>query len=512
MKTYIDLIEQTFDFPTEEFKVEKNELLFNNVPLMDIIKQYGTPLKLTYLPKISDHIQNAKRFFNNSLKKYNYKGHYTYCYCTKSSHFRFVLEEALKNDIHIETSSAYDLPIVRELYNAGKIEKDIFILCNGYKRPLYTNYIAELANDGFENCIPILDNLSELDYYDAAVKGPLQLGIRVAADEEPNFEFYTSRLGIRYNDINELYKNKIQGSNKYSLKLLHFFINTGIKDTAYYWSELSRFMYKYCELKKICPELDTVDIGGGFPIKTSLQFTYDYQYITDQIIENIQWICEKNNVPVPNIFTEFGSYTVGESGAVIYSVLDQKLQNDKELWYMIDGSFITHLPDAWGLNQKYIMLAVNNWDNIYHKVNLGGLTCDSMDYYNSEAHTSEVFLPKVEPDETQYIGFFHTGAYQESLGGYGGIQHCLIPAPKHVLIDRDEDGNITTELFAPEQDSESMLKILGYSPKSKHSAPLGQKNKDTQILEEVEPVPSNGIAKKGTARRGKTVKVKEVGK
>jgi arginine decarboxylase len=423
-----------------------------------------------------------------------------------------VLEEALKNDIHIETSSAYDLPIVRELYNAGKIEKDIFILCNGYKRPLYTNYIAELANDGFENCIPILDNLSELDYYDAAVKGPLQLGIRVAADEEPNFEFYTSRLGIRYNDINELYKNKIQGSNKYSLKLLHFFINTGIKDTAYYWSELSRFMYKYCELKKICPELDTVDIGGGFPIKTSLQFTYDYQYITDQIIENIQWICEKNNVPVPNIFTEFGSYTVGESGAVIYSVLDQKLQNDKELWYMIDGSFITHLPDAWGLNQKYIMLAVNNWDNIYHKVNLGGLTCDSMDYYNSEAHTSEVFLPKVEPDETQYIGFFHTGAYQESLGGYGGIQHCLIPAPKHVLIDRDEDGNITTELFAPEQDSETMLKILGYSPKSKHTAPVGQKNKDTQVLEEVEPNPSNGVAKKGAARRGKTVKVKEVGK
>jgi arginine decarboxylase len=184
--------------------------------------------------------------------------------------------------------------------------------------------------------------------------------------------------------------------------------------------------------------------------------------MADQVIENIQWICEKNNVPVPNIFTEFGSYTVGESGAVLYSVLDQKLQNDKELWYMIDGSFITHLPDAWGLNQKYIMMAINNWDNPHHKVNLGGLTCDSMDYYNSEAHTSEVFLPRIDDGETQYIGFFHTGAYQESLGGYGGIQHCLIPAPKHVIIDRDAEGKIITRLFAPEQTSESMLKILGY--------------------------------------------------
>ena len=68
----------------------------------------------------------------------------------------------------------------------------------------------------------------------------------------------------------------------------------------------------------------------------------------------------------------------------------------------------------------------------------------------------------ITDEEPLYIGFFHTGAYQESLGGYGGIQHCLIPAPKHVLIDRDEDGVISTKLFAPEQTSVSMLKVLGY--------------------------------------------------
>lgn len=462
MKSYIDLIEQTFEFPSEEFRVENNELIFNGVPLMDIIREYGTPMKITYLPKIGEHIQNAKRIFNNAIKKYKYKGQYTYCYCTKSSHFQFVVEEALKNGIHLETSSAFDIEIIKDLYKREKIDKDIFIICNGYKRELYTNNVSDLLNNGFRNCIPILDNLKELDAYDVSVKGPVKLGIRIAADEEPNFEFYTSRLGIRYNDVNTLYKERIKDNPKYSLKMLHFFINTGMKDTAYYWSELSRFIYKYCELKKICPELDTIDIGGGFPIKTSMAFEYDYEYMADQVIENIQWICEKNNVPVPNIFTEFGSYTVGESGAVLYSVLDQKLQNDKELWYMIDGSFITHLPDAWGLNQKYIMMAINNWDNPHHKVNLGGLTCDSMDYYNSEAHTSEVFLPRIEDGETQYIGFFHTGAYQESLGGYGGIQHCLIPAPKHVIIDRDADGKIITRLFAPEQTSESMLKILGY--------------------------------------------------
>ena len=464
MKTYYDLIDQTFEFPTREFNVENNELMFNNVPLMDIVKEYGTPLKLTYLPKITEHIEHAKLLFRNALKRYNYKGNYTYCYCTKSSHFRFVLDEVMKNNVHLETSSAYDIPIIRELYKAGKVNESTYIICNGYKRPLYTQYISDLINEGFTNCIPVLDNLKEIESYENSITADtVNFGIRIATDEEPNFAFYTSRLGVRYSDVNELYRSKIAPNEKFKLKMLHFFINTGIKDSAYYWSELSRFMYKYCEMAKICPELDSIDIGGGMPIQTSFQFTYDYQAMIDQIVESIQWICNKNNVPVPNIFTEFGSFTVGESGAVIYKVIDQKLQNDKELWYMIDGSFITQLPDSWGLGQKYIMLSVNNWENPYQKVNLGGLTCDSHDFYNTETHSADLYLPIFDQDaEDQYIGLFHTGAYQEALGGYGGIQHCLIPAPQHVIVDKDEDGNLRSRLFAPEQNSEVMLKILGY--------------------------------------------------
>ena len=34
--------------------------------------------------------------------------------------------------------------------------------------------------------------------------------------------------------------------------------------------------------------------------------------------------------------------------------------------------------------------------------------------------------------------------------------------PKHILIDKDADGNITTELFSEQQKSEDLLKILGY--------------------------------------------------
>lgn len=462
---YHNLISQTFDFPQEGFNVIDNQLYFHDIPLMDIIKQYGTPLKISYLPKISQQIQKAKRYFKVAMAKVDYQGDYTYCYCTKSSHFSFVLEEALKNDIHIETSSAYDMEIVKELHNRGLLSRDNYIVCNGYKRDLYKEYISDLINDGFINLIPVLDNKNELDYYEQNIEKKAKIGIRIASEEEPKFEFYTSRLGIRYKDIVPFYLEKLKGNDKFEVKMLHFFINTGIRDTVYYWSELSKCLKVYCELKKVCPSLDSLNIGGGLPIKNSLSYEFDYEYIIQEVVAQIKEFCNNNGVEEPNIFTEFGSFTVGESGAALYSILDIKQQNDTEIWYMIDSSFITTLPDTWGIGQKFIMLGINHWDKEYQRVNLGGLTCDSQDYYNSEAHISQVFLPKIDisPDEEPlYLGFFHTGAYQESIGGYGGTQHCLVPAPKHVIINRDEDGEYYTSIFSKEQSWKSMLKILGY--------------------------------------------------
>ncbi|MBW6478949.1 MAG: arginine decarboxylase [Bacteroidales bacterium] len=461
---YIDLIEQTFEFPQEEFKVIDNELYFHDICLMDIIKQYGTPLKISYIPKISQQIQKAKRLFHVAMAKVDYDGDYHYCYCTKSSHFSFVLEEALKNDIHLETSSGFDIYIIEELYNTGLIDKEKYIVCNGFKRPLYTQKISDLINQGFENTIPVIDNKSEIDAYEKLIdkSKKCKLGIRIASEEEPMFEFYTSRLGIRYNDVVPFYLEKIKKNPRFELKMLHFFINTGIRDTAYYWNELHKCVNVYCDLKKICPELDSLNIGGGFPVKNSLGFEYDYEYMTEEIVAQIKSICKQNKVPEPDIFTEFGGFTVGESGAVLYSILDQKQQNDRELWNMIDSSFMTTLPDIWAMKQRFILLAINNWDSEYQRVNLGGLTCDSQDYYNAESHANAVFLPKFTEGVPQYIGMFHTGAYQESLGGFGGLQHCLIPAPKLVIIDRDEEGEFSTKLFAKEQSFKSMLKTLGY--------------------------------------------------
>lgn len=246
--------------------------------------------------------------------------------------------------------------------------------------------------------------------------------------------------------------------------MLHFFVDSGIKDTIYYWGEFQKALKIYVELKKNCETLDSFNLGGGFPIRNHLGFDYDYEYMIREIVNTIKTICDEENIEEPDIFTEFGRFTVGESSAIVFQVLEQKQQNDKELWYMIDNSLMNTIPDAWSINEKFILLPINKWHNEFSHVNIGGISCDHSDYYNSEDLNQEVLLPKYPLDDKEnlYLGFFHTGAYQDSISGYGGIKHCLIPAPKHVIIDRDETGNFIDYVYRNEQSIDEMLNILGY--------------------------------------------------
>ena len=203
---YFDLIDQTFDFPQNEFHLREDHLFFHGIDLMRLIETYGTRLKFNYLPQISNKIQRAKGWFREAISNLGYSGNYYYSYCTKSNHFSFVLDEVLKNDVHIETSSAFDIDIVRNLYNTGKLTQGKYVICNGYKPQQYIDNIAGLINEGNLNVIPVVDNTQELQDILAKTDRDIKIGIRIASEEEPKFEFYTSRLGIRYREIVPFYK------------------------------------------------------------------------------------------------------------------------------------------------------------------------------------------------------------------------------------------------------------------------------------------------------------------
>jgi arginine decarboxylase len=465
--TYFDLIDQSFYFPQEGFDLRDDELTFHGISLKYLIEKYGTPFRFIYLPKISDQIKKAKNLFNRAIKNNGYKGKYHYCYCTKCNHFHHVIGEALKQKVNLETSSSFDIDLILNLYRSNKLDNRRIIVHNGYKTDEYLRKILMLQEEGFENSIIILDSTKELDRINRMVKTGrrIKIGLRMAINEQAQSPYYTSRLGIRPAEMTDFFENYVKGNDKVEFKMLHFFVDSGIKDTLYYWGEFKKALKLYVELKKECKTLDSFNLGGGFPIRNHLGFEYNYEYMINEIINNIKEACVRENIPEPDIYTEFGKYTVGESGAIIFKVLEQKKQNDTETWYIIDNSLMNTIPDAWSIHEKFILLPINKWHNEYQRINIGGISCDHSDYYNSEDLNQEVLLPKFDDDDPEplYLGFFHTGAYQDSISGYGGIKHCLIPSPKHVIIDRDKKGNIVDYVYREEQSVSEMFKILGYS-------------------------------------------------
>lgn len=95
--------------------------------------------------------------------------------------------------------------------------------------------------------------------------------------------------------------------------------------------------------------------------------------MTNEIVRNIKEACEEDGIEEPDIFTEFGKYTVGEAGATIFEVIAQKKQNDTEIWYIVNNSLMNTIPDSWGIFEKFILLPINKWDNEYTRVNIGDL-------------------------------------------------------------------------------------------------------------------------------------------
>jgi len=464
--SYKKLIEQTYYFPQEGFDLHDGTLHFNGIDLKKIIDTYGTPFRINYLPKIREQIQEARSLFNKAMVKHSYEGSYEFCYCTKCCHFSHVVKTALKEKVSLETSSSFDIDLILKLYEQGALTKETTIVHNGIKTEEYIEKIRFLQKQGFEHTITILDSVQELDRVTMHnLDRPIKIGLRITIDEEPQAAYYTSRLGINKRELLEMVKEKIQPNPLLELHMIHFFVDSGINDNLYYWGEFKKALQLYTQIKQLAPSLQALNIGGGFPIRNSLGFEYDYEYIVDEIVRNIKETCIEAQVSVPDIYTEFGKYTVGESGAVIFRVIEQKQQNDTELWYIIDNSLMNTIPDAWSINEKFILLPINKWEHSYKRIHIGGISCDHSDYYNSEQLNQQILLPAYEDKKDEdplYIGFFHTGAYQEAISGYGGIKHCLIPSPRQIVVDKDEHGNLIDYLYRDEQSVSNMLSILGY--------------------------------------------------
>lgn len=442
------------------FSIEDDTLFFNKINLTQLINKYETPLRVFYLPEIKNKIKKAKRLFNRAIEKNKYKGKYNFCYCTKCNYFPDIIKTALSEKVNLESSSAFDIDIIINLFEKGEIDTDRYIIHNGFKTKEYLAKIYELIKLGFHNTIIILDSKNELNKILKLDNNTIfNIGIRMSVSMKEDFSYSTSRFGINKNDIYDFFIHNIHNNKRLNCKMIHFFAESGIHNNEYYWGELNNAIEVFSQIKKIDTNMISLNIGGGFPIGLNEQ---EYDIICNKIIISIKDNSKKNNIGEPDLFTEFGNYTIAESGFSIYEVLENKIQDEDENWYIINASIMNDIPDIYSIGEKFPLKAINLLNKETITVNIGGLTCDSDDFYSQNKDEKSIRLPKINNDETLYIGIFNTGAYQDAIGGFGGINHCLIASPKYIIIDKKDDNIPVDYIYRKEQTAEEILSILNY--------------------------------------------------
>lgn len=136
--------------------------------------------------------------------------------------------------------------------------------------------------------------------------------------------------------------------------------------------------------------------------------------------------------------------------------------------YLANFSIFQSLPDTWSIQQVFPAAPLaRHLEPPTLQATIVDITCDSDGCVNSFAHPDENMqnLPlhvRKQPDEQYYLGFFMTGAYQDSLAN---THNLFARCHEVVLRDPDEDKVLTNSERIELADNLTFEVKLGYTNK-----------------------------------------------
>ncbi len=442
--------------------LDLTQLFFDKPDEQEFHQVLPSPLEIVYLPRIRRQIHFMNQVFAEAIAELGYDGRFHYTYASKANAAEEVIRTTLGAGAHHEMSSSVDVDIAQIMINRGLLTPDRFIICNGFK-PAGSRYAANILQlrQRHEKVIPVVEDFNELP--------PLiqsghhfDVGLRLKSYgrnlTEGEMAAANSRFGL---DPDNFWKaaDYIAAAPNLTLKLFHNMVGSQLTDIDEFIGRLRPGMELFARMRQRYPDLSIYDFGGGMPVAMTLNFDFDYPAFARALLATLQEICQRYNVPVPDVMGEFGRYTTAEHGAHLFKILAVKENSSKLPWYIIDGAIMSSFPDSWALAEHFIVLPLNHLDKPFQRVQLGGITCDSDDVYPPKPSHSPLYLPVETAD--LYIGFFGIGAYQEMLGGVGGSKHCVIPEAYELIVDKGEDGRFQFQVL-PGQNKDAVLENLGY--------------------------------------------------
>lgn len=415
------------------------------------LERPATPMYVRRVAMLRENYAMLRGWFEAAKRKVGYPGDALVAYASKANPSEPVVRTLLQAGAAYECSSASDVQIVRRAAAQGWLDRGRQIFANGFKIPAYASGLIRLRTEGFENILPIFDDLEEIEPF-AASGLPFEVGLRSRTDSDA-----LNRFGMSMDDLFTA-AERIAASGNLHLTTYHAMQTVSAGRGLQYQVALMHSLRRYAELRREIPTLRRFNFGGGLPARSSGLDFADWMEMT---LRTVLSVCAEEAIPAPDLIFETGRYMAQDHASRLFRVVKTRMGADGIPYYMIDGSIMSSFPDAWALGDAFTVLPVNHWDGPFQPVRLAGLTCDQDDVYPTRKMDD---VPLMMPVDTNglVIGFFDCGAYQETLGGRLGAKHCLLPEGAEMILDEDTDADQPDLTYDPGQTAEQILGQLGY--------------------------------------------------
>ena len=313
-----------------------------------LVRDVSAPVLLRFPDILDDRIRKISLCFKKAADEYSYNGQNFIVYPIKVNQMRQVVEEIVshgnKYNVGLEAGSKPELHAVLGVNPAS----NSIIICNGYKDEDYVE-LALLAQKMGRRIYIVVEKLNELKLISDVAKRlniTPNLGIRIKLTSSGSGKWEesggdVSKFGLNSSELLDALSFLEKHGLKKALKLIHFHIGSQITKIRKIKNALREAMQFYVQLSKMDFGIEFVDIGGGLGVdydgtRSSVgehSMNYSIQEYVNDSVSALVDVCNKNNLPQPNIITESGRSLTAHHSVLIIEVLETAqlpIWNDNE--------------------------------------------------------------------------------------------------------------------------------------------------------------------------------------
>lgn len=402
------------------FAYKNGELYAEDVPVMEIIKKFGTPIYIYSYGTLIRHIRAYEEAFCEVP--------HIICYAVKANSNIAIL------NLFAQLGLGADIVSGGELFRALKtgIKPYKIVFAGVGKSEEEIEYA--LKNDILMFNVESEAELNKINEIAKKLKKKAHVALRVNPDIDPKTHKYiatglkTSKFGIPIEKALEYYKIAKSMENIEVIGI-HKHIGSQITDTKAYVEALSKIISLYDKLAKFDLKIDYINIGGGLGITYRDEETPEPKDLANALIPLLKK--EKGKIII-----EPGRSIVGNAGILVTKVLYNKEIENKNFLIVDAGMNDLIRPTLYGSYHEIQPVVPKNRDKIIADV--VGPICESGDFLAKERE-----IEKLLPGE--YLAVMSAGAYGFAMSSNYNSRpraaEVLVKGDQYALIRRRETYN-----------------------------------------------------------------------